>query len=111
MRVVAQINGVDWTTPVATIHPLVYCIIKLRDNIEKSREILIAVRCHFASEIEGGLLDSSRRDDIGSLLDYETILPLTSLPFLLRVLQRDAEILGRDMISLPGLAGKAVFPF
>lgn len=68
----ARINGVDWTTPVATIHlpslhrsrmptTSVSCVVM---HVGKSREILIAVRCHFASEIEGGHLDPSRRDDI-----------------------------------------------
>jgi len=51
-------------------------------HVGKSREILIAVRCHFESEIEGGHLDPSRRDDTGSLRDCGTILcPSPRWPF------------------------------
>lgn len=43
-------------------------------HVGKSREILIAVRCHFASEIEGGHLDPSRRDDTEPFRDCGMIL-------------------------------------
>lgn len=59
-------------------------------NVGKSREILIATRGHFASEIEGGHLDMSRGDDTrGPLRDCGTISTFLTWPILLvSVLQR-----------------------
>lgn len=64
-----------------------------RRRVGKSREILIATRGHFASEIEGGHLDPSRRDDGLSL----------SLPPSVFVSERD------DFASL-ALSGHLFFP-